>query len=88
MKRIFPAHAYSEVPRDKCYWTSTIDTPNYPEAQGDLYADVAVMGSGFTGLNAALHLAEAGENVIVAENLRQACLRFSSLSKLDDTGPS
>lgn len=67
MKRIFPAHAYSEVPRDKCYWTSTIDTPNYPEAQGDLYADVAVMGSGFTGLNAALHLAEAGENVIVVD---------------------
>ncbi|WP_371225118.1 NAD(P)/FAD-dependent oxidoreductase [Roseovarius sp. 2305UL8-3] len=67
MKRVFPAHAYGEAPREKCYWSSTIDTPDYPAVQGEFRADVAVIGAGFTGLNAALHLSEAGEDVIVLE---------------------
>jgi len=67
MKRIFPAHAYSEAPREKCYWPSTIETPDYPAATGDVHADVAIIGAGFTGLNAALHLAKAGLEVVVLE---------------------
>jgi len=34
---------------------------------GDASYDVAVVGAGFTGLNAALHLAEAGVRVAVSE---------------------
>ena len=41
-----------------------IDTP--PLA-GETGADVAIVGGGFTGLSAALHLAEAGKTVIVLE---------------------
>jgi glycine/D-amino acid oxidase-like deaminating enzyme len=34
---------------------------------GDLSADVVVIGAGFTGLSAALHLAEAGASVVVLD---------------------
>jgi glycine/D-amino acid oxidase-like deaminating enzyme len=35
--------------------------------QGDLAVDVAIVGAGYTGLSAALHLAEAGRSVAVLE---------------------
>ena len=35
--------------------------------EGDVRADVCVIGAGFTGLSAALHLAEAGVRVVVLE---------------------
>jgi glycine/D-amino acid oxidase-like deaminating enzyme len=38
-----------------------------PPLAGDAAADVAVIGGGFTGLSAALHLAEAGARVVVVE---------------------
>lgn len=39
----------------------------FPEAEGDISCDVAIIGGGFTGLSAALHLAEAGLDVVVLE---------------------
>lgn len=41
--------------------------PPFPPLQGDARADVCVIGAGYTGLSAALHLAEAGRRVIVLE---------------------
>ncbi len=41
--------------------------PDLPPLAGDAAADVAVIGGGFTGLSAALHLAEAGARVVVME---------------------
>ncbi len=38
-----------------------------PALEGDLEADVCVIGAGFTGLSAALNLAENGKSVIVLE---------------------
>jgi len=38
-----------------------------PALQGDRRTDVAIVGGGFTGLSAALHLAEAGANVVLLE---------------------
>ncbi|RED43377.1 NAD(P)/FAD-dependent oxidoreductase [Aestuariispira insulae] len=35
--------------------------------QGEVAADVAIIGGGFTGLSAALHLAEAGRSVVLLE---------------------
>ncbi len=42
----------------------------FPRARGDLACDVCVVGGGFTGLSAALHLAERGYDVILLEGER------------------
>ncbi len=39
----------------------------FPQATGQLSCDVAIVGSGFTGLSAALHLARAGYDVILLD---------------------
>ncbi|MGR7995056.1 NAD(P)/FAD-dependent oxidoreductase [Xanthobacter sp. ZOL 2024] len=41
--------------------------PSYPALQGETRADVCVLGGGYTGLSAALHLAEAGFDVVLLE---------------------
>ena len=49
-------------------WSATA-RPSEPcaELQGDVSADVAIVGAGFTGLSAALHLAQMGRSVVVLE---------------------
>ncbi|WPZ30425.1 FAD-binding oxidoreductase [Sulfitobacter sp. OXR-159] len=42
----------------------------YPPLQGDTKADVCVVGGGYTGLSAALHLAEAGYDVVLLDAQR------------------
>lgn len=60
-----------------------------PELQGEVVADVCVIGAGYTGLSAALELAQAGYKVVVLEaetigwgasgrNGGQICTGFSS----------
>ena len=39
----------------------------FPALADSVTADVAIIGGGYTGLSAALHLAEAGTNVAVIE---------------------
>ncbi|RWK47664.1 FAD-binding oxidoreductase [Mesorhizobium sp.] len=41
--------------------------PEYKALDGDLRCDVVVVGGGFTGLSAAVHLARAGSNVVLVE---------------------
>ena len=41
--------------------------PDRPALRGEVRADVAVVGAGYTGLSAALHLARAGRRVVVIE---------------------
>ena len=63
----------------------TLITPEYPNSwyrasaellpeqsrlEGDVLADVCIIGAGFTGLSAALHLAQAGKRVVVLEAAR------------------
>ncbi len=49
-------------------WTATANsTPDCPPLEGEAEADVAVVGGGFCGLSAALHLAEAGLSVRLLE---------------------
>lgn len=45
----------------------TPESPPLPRLRGEATADVAVVGAGFTGLSAAVHLAGAGSNVAVVE---------------------
>lgn len=67
MKRIFGEFAYGDGPRAGCWWDETIAAPNWPRLADTQTADVAIIGGGFTGISAALHLAQAGVDVAVLE---------------------
>lgn len=67
MKRIYPEYTYGPGPRSECWWDETIAAPPWLELRGDQKTDVAIIGGGFTGMSAALHLAEAGASVAVLE---------------------
>ncbi|MDE4172967.1 FAD-dependent oxidoreductase [Phaeobacter sp. PT47_59] len=67
MRRIFSDYAYGPEPRNGCWWDETIAAPDWPQLSGEISADVAIIGGGFTGMSAALHLAEAGVKVALLE---------------------
>lgn len=71
MTRIFPAYAYGDGPVAGCYWATTVpDEPGAtPAATGKITADVVIIGAGFTGLSAALHLAQDGVDVVVLDSM-------------------
>jgi gamma-glutamylputrescine oxidase len=52
------------------YDASAGQRPSFPPLAGDARADVCIIGAGFTGLSAALHLAERGLRVILLEARR------------------
>jgi len=52
---------------DSYYFASANQVPEFPKQQGAENADVCVIGAGFTGLSAALHLAKAGYAVILLD---------------------
>ena len=50
-------------------WSATaIAGPATGELTGSRSADVAIIGAGYTGLSAAIHLVEAGRSVVVLES--------------------
>jgi len=57
--------AFEPVP--SYYAASANPTPPRPALQGQVEADVCVIGAGYTGLSTALFLAEAGYKVVVLE---------------------
>ena len=69
MRRIFSGHAYSDDRTAKGYWSQTVsdEALKRPQLTGAQTADVAVIGAGFTGLSAALALAEQGISVTVLD---------------------
>lgn len=68
MNRIYPDFAYGDGPRAGCWWDETCDASDRDALQGDHRCDVVIIGGGFTGISAALHLAEAGVSATVLEN--------------------
>jgi len=74
---------------DSYYAASANDHPDYPELEDQIDVQVCVIGGGYTGLSAALNLAEQGMSVVVVEAQRvgwgasgrnggQICTGFSS----------
>ena len=49
------------------YAATAVGLVDRPALQGDLSADVCIIGAGYTGLSAALHLAGMGRSVVVLE---------------------
>ncbi|WP_444875279.1 NAD(P)/FAD-dependent oxidoreductase [Microbulbifer okhotskensis] len=54
------------------YAASAIAAVEYPYLDGDIDADVCIIGGGYTGLSSALHLAEQGYKVVLLEAVRLA----------------
>lgn len=53
------------------YYAATAnDQSRHPQLKGEISADVCVIGGGFTGVSAALHLAERGYDVVLLEGRR------------------
>ncbi|MEM6941159.1 MAG: FAD-binding oxidoreductase [Pseudomonadota bacterium] len=53
------------------WYAATADLlPPFPPLRGETRADVCVIGGGYTGLSAALHLAQAGRRVVLLEAQR------------------
>ncbi|MFT4784043.1 MAG: glycine/D-amino acid oxidase-like deaminating enzyme [Paracoccaceae bacterium] len=58
LRRIYETAAYQTDRPVGSYWESTVTAPDYPALNADIHADVAIVGAGYTGLSAALHLAQ------------------------------
>lgn len=65
MKRIYEDAAY-RTPQS-CWWRDTAPPADQPQLEGDDRTEIAIIGGGFTGLNAALALAKAGVETIVID---------------------
>ena len=66
--RIYEPAAYAANSLKGCYWVQTAPDPaRYPRLEGEGTVEFAVIGAGFTGLSAALRLAEAGADVAVLD---------------------
>ncbi|MBA5778763.1 FAD-binding oxidoreductase [Stappia sp. F7233] len=73
MRRLYEASAYDLQPDPLNFWNSTVppDRLDAPPLDGDTQADFAVIGAGYTGLSAALRLAEThGASVVVVDRSR------------------
>jgi len=73
MRHVYENRAYGPKPDQGNYWrTTTSSATSDPVAEGDLTCDVAIIGAGYTGLNAALELASAGMDVAVFDSQQVA----------------
>lgn len=66
MNLLFSNDRHGEYPPS--WYAATVDPlAPFPELHGAERADVCIIGAGYTGLSAALHLAQAGADVILLE---------------------
>ncbi|WAJ28838.1 NAD(P)/FAD-dependent oxidoreductase [Antarcticirhabdus aurantiaca] len=60
----------SPISPGRSWYEEGVARPRFPALDGDARADVAIVGGGYTGLSAALHLARAGASVLLIEGAR------------------
>ncbi|MGB0853745.1 MAG: NAD(P)/FAD-dependent oxidoreductase [Pikeienuella sp.] len=63
--KLYPDHVYAPTPAPSYWQATTPDAVPGPALAEDLMVDTAVIGGGYTGLNAALRLAQRGVDVAV-----------------------
>lgn len=61
------ASLLSDDYRETPYWHDHTDPPHLPSLKQNARVDVAIVGSGYTGLNAALQTARAGRSTLVLD---------------------
>jgi gamma-glutamylputrescine oxidase len=67
----YPGRIMDTFEHPPSYYVATARPfPALPELQGEMQADVAIIGGGYTGLSAALNLAERGYQVVLIEQAR------------------
>ena len=65
---LYEPAAYDAASLDGCYWASTIeDSRDYPQIAGEQRAEFTLIGAGFAGLSAALHLAQSGADMAIVD---------------------
>lgn len=69
MKRIYEPIAYGDRPIQNSYWQTfkPANAVQYPTLSDDIACDFVIVGAGYTGLSAAIRLAEQGADVVVLE---------------------
>ena len=67
MSLVFEDRAYEAANLRGCFWAEDYPRSDlvWPQTHGNISVEVAIIGAGYTGLSAALHLAEQGTNVAV-----------------------
>ncbi|MBX2882680.1 MAG: FAD-binding oxidoreductase, partial [Granulosicoccus sp.] len=67
-----PKHHYPDISThtSSYYAASRNDVTDRPAVNGNVEADICIVGAGFSGLSTALHLAEAGFDVAVIEGVK------------------
>ncbi len=70
MLRSGPRYAQHDGETPSYYEASAVERPAWPTLTADRRADVAIVGGGYTGLSAALHLAEWGYDTVLLEARR------------------
>lgn len=68
LQHIYEPAAYDASSLKGCFWPDTTScAPDFPAQEGAEQTEFAVIGAGFTGLSAALHLARSGARVTVLD---------------------
>lgn len=63
--------ASTQIPHAPSYYAASANASSLrPALQGSVEADVCIIGAGYTGLSAGLHLSEAGFKVVLLEQAR------------------